>query len=68
MAARPECSTVTQELVDSFWFSASEVEFMFDNISEQHRRLSGYRSAILQTIRKWYDGYIVGSSPGKYNP
>ncbi|KAJ2254619.1 hypothetical protein GGI13_002049 [Coemansia sp. RSA 455] len=67
-AAHPHSGCGMDALTDSFWFNAHEVEQMLDNSTKWCTRIAKHKIFILQTIKKWYNGYYIGRFRGKYNP
>ncbi|KAJ2583442.1 hypothetical protein GGH95_000999 [Coemansia sp. RSA 1836] len=67
-AAHPHSGCGMDALTDSFWFNAHEVEQMLDNSTKWCTRIAKHKAFILQTIKKWYNGYYIGRFRGKYNP
>ncbi|KAJ2071466.1 hypothetical protein GGH13_003335 [Coemansia sp. S155-1] len=67
-AAHPHSGCGMDALTDSFWFNAHEVEQMLDNSTKWCTRIAKHKTFILQTIKKWYNGYYIGRFRGKYNP
>ncbi|KAJ2333455.1 hypothetical protein GGI00_002323, partial [Coemansia sp. RSA 2681] len=67
-AAHPHSGCGMDALTDSFWFNAHEVEQMLDNSTKWCTRIAKHKPFILQTIKKWYNGYYIGRFRGKYNP
>ncbi|KAJ2739342.1 hypothetical protein GGI20_006124, partial [Coemansia sp. BCRC 34301] len=67
-AAHPHSGCGMDALTDSFWFNAHEVERMLDNSTKWCARIAKHKTFILQTIKKWYNGYYIGRFRGKYNP
>ncbi|KAJ2865818.1 hypothetical protein GGH94_001950 [Coemansia aciculifera] len=67
-AAHPHSGCGMDALTDSFWFNAREVEQMLDNSTKWCTRIAKHKTFIVQTIKKWYNGYYIGRFRGKYNP
>ncbi|KAJ2880969.1 hypothetical protein H4R27_004393 [Coemansia aciculifera] len=67
-AAHPHSGCGMDALTDSFWFNAHEVEQMLDNSTKWCTRIAKHKTFIIQTIKKWYNGYYIGRFRGKYNP
>ncbi|KAJ1729436.1 hypothetical protein LPJ61_003522, partial [Coemansia biformis] len=67
-AAFPHSGNGLDALTDSFWFNASEVSLMLDNSTSLCAKIAEHKDYIMQTIRKWYNGYFIGRFRGKYNP
>ncbi|KAJ2750356.1 hypothetical protein GGI19_005150 [Coemansia pectinata] len=66
-AAHPHSGCGMDALTDSFWFNAHEVEQMLDNSTKWCTRIAKHKTFIIQTIKKWYNGYYIGRFRGKYN-
>ncbi|KAJ2064572.1 hypothetical protein GGI17_000899 [Coemansia sp. S146] len=61
--------SLSNELVDMFTFNESEVRALIAAGKRQYPRLSEHSTkAIMTTLTKWYDGYFLGGTGGKFNP